>query len=173
MSPPQTPRLQNGQCTPRPQNWSHDQSNFSSHCAMLRLDIIQMARALTSVGSPLRSVETLWPCEGRSNFRRLTPNLQKAKKSLPARFQEGPWPPWRLVATHANSKIPVSHSQKKTSHFLIATKSLFPQAMSFTSPGLPRAMLPKGRGPRITNHNSRITATPLHPVQMRETITFY
>ena len=159
LSPPQTPRLQNGQCTPRPQNWSHDQSNFSSHCAMLRLDIIQMARALTTVGSPLRSVETLWPCEGRSNFRHLTANLQKAKK--------------RLIATHANSKIPVSHSQKKTSHFLIATKSLFPQAMSFTSPDLPRAMLPKGRGPRITNHNSRITATPLHPAQMRETITFY
>ena len=28
-------------------------------------------------------------------------------------------------------------------------------------------------GSRSTNHDSRITARPLHPAQMRETITFY
>ena len=142
---------QNGQCTPRPKNWSHDQSNFSSHSAMLRLDIVQMTRALTSVGSPLRSVETLWPCVGPSNFQRLTPNLQKVKKSPLARFQEGPWPPWRLIATHANSKIPVSHSQQKASHFLIATKTCFQQCAA----GLRQAAVDGHYSPQGNAHDAK------------------
>jgi len=32
----------------------------------------------------------------------------------------------RLIATHANSKIAATRSQQTTSHFLIATKSVFP-----------------------------------------------
>ena len=35
--------------------------------------------------------------------------LSQAKKSLPARFQEGPWPPWRLIATHANSEFALTN----------------------------------------------------------------
>jgi hypothetical protein len=31
----------------------------------------------------------------------------------------------RLIATHANSKIRVAHSQQTTSHFLIATRNSF------------------------------------------------
>jgi hypothetical protein len=50
----QTPRHRNGQCTRSPKNWSLGQSNFPSHCAMLRMEIFPMTRAATSDGgSPL------------------------------------------------------------------------------------------------------------------------
>src|SRR4029077_13578940 len=39
-----------------------------------------------------------------------------------------PWPPWRLIATHANSEIAATHSQQTTSHFLTATRSLFSES---------------------------------------------
>jgi hypothetical protein len=50
----QIPRHQNGHCTRSRENWSNGQSNFASHCAMLRMENFQMRSALTSVGgSPL------------------------------------------------------------------------------------------------------------------------
>ena len=65
----QIPPPQNGQCTRSRKNWSHGQSNFASRCAMLRMENSQMTRAADSIRS-------LFPSE--------------AKKSLPARFLEGP-----------------------------------------------------------------------------------
>ena len=48
-------RHRNGHCTRKRKNWSNGQSNFASHCAMLRMENIQMRSALTSVGgSPPR-----------------------------------------------------------------------------------------------------------------------
>jgi hypothetical protein len=37
-----TPRHRNGHCTRLRKNWSNGQSNFASHCAMLRMENIQM-----------------------------------------------------------------------------------------------------------------------------------
>jgi hypothetical protein len=52
------------------------------------------------VRATLHSAEALWCREVGSNIQRLTTNVQKAKKSLPAGLLAGPWPPavWRLIA---------------------------------------------------------------------------
>jgi hypothetical protein len=54
------PHHKNGQCTllrtrfggqaRLPENWSHGQSNFASHYAMLRMEKFQMTRATDLVG---------------------------------------------------------------------------------------------------------------------------
>lgn len=41
----------NDQCARSPQNWSHGQSNFVSHGAMLRMEDFQMTRATSPAGS--------------------------------------------------------------------------------------------------------------------------
>ena len=66
----------------------------------------------------------------------------------------------RLIATHANSEIAATHSPQRTSHFLIATKSVFlfrflfvPQGLQVTT-RVPRRV--RERGPQITNYKSLI-----------------
>jgi hypothetical protein len=49
-------RHRNGHCTRSRKNWSHGQSNFASHCAMLRMEIFQMTRAPSPVGSRFASL---------------------------------------------------------------------------------------------------------------------
>ena len=56
-----------------------------------------MTRATRPVRATLRSAGNLF--------------LTQAKKSLPAGLLAGPWPPRRLIATHANSKFPLNHSK--------------------------------------------------------------
>jgi hypothetical protein len=46
----------NGQCTRSRKNWSHGQSNLASCCAMLRMEIFQMTRATSPVGSRFASL---------------------------------------------------------------------------------------------------------------------
>src|SRR4029077_1089936 len=70
----------------------HGQSNFASRCAMLRMEKSKMTRATDPVGTRFSS---------------------QAKKSLPAGLLAGPWPPGRLIATHANSKIHATRSKRK------------------------------------------------------------
>ena len=47
----------------------------------------------------------------------------KKRPWLPAVWR--PWPPWRLIATHPNSKFPLTHSKHRTRQFLIATRIPF------------------------------------------------
>ena len=86
---------------------------------MLRMENSQMTRATRSVSGPLHSVDTSSLVTNHSSPATAS---GEAKKSLPARFLEGPWPPWRLIAIHANLKIAATHSQQSTSLFLTATR---------------------------------------------------
>jgi hypothetical protein len=49
-------RRSDGHCTRKRKNWSHGQSNFASHCAMLRMEIFRMTRATSPVGSRFASL---------------------------------------------------------------------------------------------------------------------
>ena len=66
----------------------------------------------------------------------------------------------KIIATHANSKFPLTHSKYKTSHFLIATRILFLQFSRLPSPPAPQPS-PRAcrRGPLsvVTSFSSLIT----------------
>src|SRR4029077_4824496 len=97
----------------------------------LSLEDFRMTSAPKPVGSPLHSADAPFP--------------DKAKKK--------PWPPRRLIATHANSEIAPTPSQHRTSHFLTATRNTVPQPGSSTP-----------HRSRVTLHEVRITSTESRPV---------
>jgi len=52
--------------------------------------------------------------------------VSRGAPALPSEAKKRPWPPWRLIATHANSKIRLTRSKKRLSRFLIATQTSVP-----------------------------------------------
>src|SRR4029077_3615882 len=138
---PSASALRKGQCARSPKNWSHGQSNFASHRAMLRMENFPMTRALTSEGrGQTHYGKGLWCCQGgstiqpqatsfehpESNLQLRAPSIRKAKKR--------PWPPWRLIATHANSKFGATHSKYKTSLFLTAPRNTLRESRYYLWP---------------------------------------
>jgi hypothetical protein len=61
--------------------------------------------------------------------------------SLPP-VNKRPWPPRRLIATLPKLEFRLSHSQQKTSHFLIATKTGFCTQLPVCPPGCPNPLAP-------------------------------
>jgi hypothetical protein len=86
------------------------------------------------------------------NFRLLHCDDQQAKKR--------PWPPavWRLIATHPKLEIAGTRSKRRRSHFLIATKTAIHPLHNYLRP---RGESARGRGSRITIHDSRVTVSLL------------
>src|SRR4029077_8933858 len=82
------------------ENWSHGQSNFASHCAMLRMETSQMTRATRSVSRPLHSVDTSSLVTNHSSPATASGEAKK-----------------RLIATHANSEISPTHSKHRVLTF--------------------------------------------------------
>jgi hypothetical protein len=102
-----------------------------------------MTSGAEPVGGPLHSAEAQLCCEGVSNVQRLiSTNPQQAKKR--------PWPPWRLIATHAKLRLFVTHSK----HMRVTISNRNKKHVSGAS--TPSRF--SDRGPRITTCESRLTA---------------
>jgi hypothetical protein len=115
-------------------------------CAMLNQEQFQMTRAgaqgpfspdAIGISGQARAKD-----EGRSrSFVGRRPAC--VRMTFQEKAKQRPWPPWRLIATHANSEIAATHSQHRTSLFLTATRivflnSCFPQSQPPTAATPPR-----------------------------------
>ena len=76
----------------------------------------------------------------------------QAKKSLPARFLEGPWPPRRLIATHQNSEIALA--PLRTLNIVFSNRNTIPVSAIALFRGQLITNLPRGRASRAKGHSS-------------------
>src|ERR1700731_1166796 len=118
---------------------------------MLLVEMSSMTGANNSAGPPPQ-LKIDSPYELATHKPLATPPSQ------PADLPRAPWPPRRLIATLPKLEFPLSPSEQKPSHFLIATKNTVLRPAPFASSAPPSAPAP----PEFHPHPPRNLPDLLH-----------